>query len=98
MPADSLLGSGLQTFLDSLVMNFKASNLKSRLRIEEGNNLRIILDPRSGDYISLNGYGDLDFSFDRTGNIRLTGVYNISKGVYQISNNSFNKKGIRKFC
>jgi hypothetical protein len=70
---------------DSLVANLPSFDLKSTLSVEDGSNMRIVLDPRSGDYLTLQGSGDFNFSFDRTGNVRLSGIYRINRGVYRLS-------------
>lgn len=47
--------------------------------------MRIIMDPRAGDYISGRGSGNLRAEFYNKGDIKLFGNYNLSQGVYKFS-------------
>lgn len=46
--------------------------------------LTLVTNPISGEYLELNGSGNLSFLLDRSGNMSLTGRYEISEGVYQL--------------
>jgi len=46
--------------------------------------LKLVTDPVSGEYLELNGNGNLSFLLDRSGNMSLTGRYEISEGVYEL--------------
>ncbi|NDV59955.1 translocation/assembly module TamB domain-containing protein [Bacteroides sp. 519] len=48
-------------------------------------NVRIIMDPISGDYISGKGSGNLRAEYYNKGDIRMFGNYYISQGVYKFS-------------
>ncbi|WP_299233776.1 translocation/assembly module TamB domain-containing protein [uncultured Bacteroides sp.] len=47
--------------------------------------MKIIMDPASGDYISAKGTGSLRISFFNKGNFQIFGNYNISEGIYKLS-------------
>lgn len=48
-------------------------------------NLRIVMDPFSGDYISCYGTGNLTADYFNKGDFKLFGIYNINQGVYKMS-------------
>lgn len=47
--------------------------------------LKIIMDPKTGDYIGLNGNGNLRASYYNKGRFQMYGVYNVERGVYKLS-------------
>lgn len=82
---DTLTMALSTSFYDSLIANLPDFNLKSKLKINQGARIGVVLDPASGDYLESYGDANLDFGFDRTGNITLSGDYTIKKGIYQLS-------------
>jgi hypothetical protein len=59
-------------------------NLKGSLRIEENAKLQIIMDTLTGDFLEIVGGGVLGISYDRAGNLRLSGTYTVKDGFYQM--------------
>ena len=55
-------------------------------------NLRIVMDPFSGDNISCYGSGNLSAEYFNKGDFRLFGAYNINQGVYKMSIQQIMKK------
>lgn len=47
--------------------------------------MRIIMDPASGDYISARGTGNLRVNYFNKGDFQIFGNYNISEGIYKLS-------------
>lgn len=47
--------------------------------------MKIIMDPLSGDYIAANGYGNLQVDYYNKGEFQVFGNYNIEKGIYKMS-------------
>lgn len=47
--------------------------------------MKIIMDPLSGDYISARGNGSLRINYFNKGNFQIFGNYNISEGIYKLS-------------
>ena len=47
--------------------------------------MRVIMDPLAGDYISAKGTGNLRVNFFNKGDFQMFGNYNIDEGVYKIS-------------
>ena len=82
---DSASNQLTQYFYDSLIASLPDFNLNSTLTIEDDATIRIVIDEQSGDYIEASGGGTLDMSYDRTGNVNLSGSYTIKKGIYRLS-------------
>ncbi len=72
-------------YYDSLIASLPDFNLNSTITIEENAVLRVIINEQSGDYIEASGGANLELDYDRTGNLHLSGDYNIKKGVYRLS-------------
>lgn len=47
--------------------------------------MKVIMDPISGDYISARGTGNLQVNYYNKGNFRMFGTYAIDQGVYKLS-------------
>lgn len=47
--------------------------------------MRIIMDPLSGDYISARGTGSLRINYFNKGDFQIFGNYNINEGIYKLS-------------
>ena len=80
----TLLAIG-SSFYDSLIASLPDFNLNSTIKIEPNATLSLIVDEQSGDYAQSSGDGSLEFSYDRTGNVRMSGTYTIRKGLYRVS-------------
>lgn len=70
---------------DSIMMKLKGLNLSLDLAIEDGANFRVDIDPTSGDYLSFSGRSALNLTSDITGKQTVTGIYEVSEGIYQLS-------------
>ncbi len=71
---------------DSLFENLEGLNIDLQLTIDKGASFRVDIDPNSGDYITLKGSGNLNFNYDeKTSEPNLSGNYEITSGVYQVS-------------
>lgn len=62
-----------------------AIHINLQIEPAERANMRIIMDPSAGDYISAYGTGNLRINFFNQGNFQMFGNYNISEGVYKMS-------------
>ena len=62
-------------------------DLRINLQIEPSPqaDMKIIMDPASGDYISAKGTGSLRINFFNKGDFQIFGSYNISEGIYKLS-------------
>jgi len=82
---DSLRPNQGKDFYDSLIASLPNFNLNSKVTIENGATVKVIIDEQSGDFIEASGVAELEFGYDRTKNIRLSGNYTVRKGVYRLS-------------
>ncbi len=47
--------------------------------------MRVVVDPRAGDYISCTGYGSIRMDFFNKGDLQMFGTYTVNQGVYKFS-------------
>lgn len=62
-----------------------AIHINLQIEPAERANMKIIMDPSAGDYISAYGTGNLRINFFNQGNFQMFGNYNITEGVYKMS-------------
>jgi hypothetical protein len=75
-------------------VNIFAGNpkIKGELKIDKNAIFNVIVDSVAGDYLTIQGSGKLDIDYDRTGNLRFTGVYQVAEGFYQMTFYDIQKK------
>lgn len=54
--------------------------------------MRLLMDPKSGDNITLNGNGRIRAHYHNKGKFRMYGIYNVDHGVYKLSLQDFIRK------
>ncbi len=54
--------------------------------------VRLLMDPKSGDNITLNGRGRIRANYHNKGKFRMYGIYNVERGVYKLSLQDFIRK------
>lgn len=59
--------------------------LNSKLTVEPGATVNVILNERTGDNLKLVGEGDLRFNIERNGRTTLTGRYQVNDGHYEMN-------------
>ncbi len=59
--------------------------LTGSLHIDPKAEFKVIVDSMAGDYLMIRGSGDLGITYDRLGNLRLNGSYEVSDGFYQLT-------------
>jgi translocation and assembly module TamB len=79
---------------DTIVSTFVGVNFSANLELNDQETLNIVIDPATGDKLSVQGNSNLTFDMDASGNMNLSGRYEISKGSYELS---FYKLVKRKF-
>ena len=84
-PTDTLEMVKSEHFYDSVMAALPSFNLKSKVVLEEEAVFRVVVNPRSGDFIEVAGTANLNFDVDRTRNIKLNGNYQVTRGFYQLS-------------
>lgn len=79
---------------DTVQSVFKGIDLTANLELTEKETLNIVIDPVTGDKLSVQGNATLTLDIDASGNMNLAGRYEITKGTYDFS---FYKLVKRKF-
>ncbi len=70
---------------DSIMSGISGFDLTTNLEIDPDAKFTVIIDPRSGDYLTIGGSAILSISADPGGNQTMTGIYEVKTGVYQLS-------------
>lgn len=85
---DSIKHSGVATFGDI------PANIHINLSIKANPEatFRIIMDRQSGDYVALNGSGDLRATYFNKGGLNIFGTYTVDHGVYNLTIQNIIKK------
>jgi len=83
---DSIFRVEQSDFLsDSIISKFRGIDLNAKVELDPKAKFTLIIDPHSGDYASVSGSAVLNFSYDQGGSQTLTGVFEVSDGIYQLS-------------
>jgi translocation and assembly module TamB len=70
---------------DTTQVIFKGINLTANIELTDKAVLNILIDPATGDQLSVQGNSTLVFDTDASGNMNLSGRYEITKGSYSFS-------------
>jgi hypothetical protein len=79
---------------DTASSGFKGIDLTANIELSEFETFNIVIDPVTGDKLSINGNSTLTLNMDATGDMELSGRYEVVKGSYDMS---FYKLVKRKF-
>jgi len=79
---------------DTLASVFAGLDINANLELSDQETLHIVIDPQTGDKLSVKGNSTLTFDMSASGNMNLSGRYEISEGSYNLS---FYKLVKRKF-
>lgn len=60
-------------------------DLSAKIHIDRNSSLKILVDPISGDSLSVKGDADLNFNLDASGHTSLSGTYIVYEGSYKAS-------------
>ena len=60
-------------------------NLNFNLNLKPDATMKILMDPKTGDYISLNGYGNIRANYYNKGKFTMFGTYKVDHGIYKLS-------------
>lgn len=77
---------------DTVKTTFTGIDLTARLALTDQQTLTVIIDPLTGDQLTVKGNSTLTLQVDPTGDIHLTGRYEISEGTYNLSFYKFVKR------
>ncbi|MBL0745116.1 translocation/assembly module TamB domain-containing protein [Chryseolinea lacunae] len=70
---------------DTVKSRFKGIELTANIELSDKEDLNIVIDPIAGDKLTVKGNSTLTLDIDPTGNMQLTGQYEISEGSYNLS-------------
>jgi translocation and assembly module TamB len=70
---------------DTLRAEMTGIDMRATIEIDDQTSFRIIIDESSGDYLQVQGGATIGFGIDPSGNITLTGRYEINEGSYQLT-------------
>jgi len=79
---------------DTIASVFTGIDISANLELSDQETLHIVIDPMTGDKLSVKGNSTLTFDMTASGNMNLSGRYEISEGTYNLS---FYKLVKRKF-
>lgn len=71
--------------MDSLAHEFQGIHLTTNLDINEEATFNIIIDPLTGDQLTVQGSANLTVNMNRQGELQLSGRYEINSGTYNFS-------------
>jgi hypothetical protein len=77
---------------DTLKSTFTGMNLTAQIELTDKETFTVIIDPTTGDQLTVKGNTTLTLDLDPTGNMELTGRYEISEGTYNLSFYKFLKR------
>ncbi|MBL7857813.1 MAG: translocation/assembly module TamB domain-containing protein [Cyclobacteriaceae bacterium] len=80
---------------DTLASAFAGIDISANLELSDQETLNIVIDPTTGDKLSVKGNSTLTLDLTASGNMNLSGRYEISEGSYDLS---FYKLVKRKFA
>jgi len=72
-------------FTDSIISNISGTDLSANLEVDPEAKFTVLIDPKSGDYLTLIGSANLSITVDQSGNQTMTGTYEVKSGIYQLS-------------
>ncbi|PKR80774.1 hypothetical protein CW751_08360 [Brumimicrobium salinarum] len=67
------------------IVAFGGIEVHAKLKVEQGAEFNVIVDPKTGDNLNVSGAGDLIFNLEKNGRTTLSGKYTIDKGHYNLS-------------
>jgi translocation and assembly module TamB len=70
---------------DTARTQFTGMEFTANIEVSDRETLNIVIDPMTGDKLAVNGDATLTLNIDQSGDMQLTGRYEISKGQYDMS-------------
>lgn len=77
---------------DTIKSTFRGIDLSANIELSEKETFNIVIDPATGDKLSVKGNSTLTLDIDPTGDMILSGRYEISEGSYDLSFYKFVKR------
>ncbi|MCC5931103.1 MAG: translocation/assembly module TamB domain-containing protein [Cyclobacteriaceae bacterium] len=83
---DSIMSRAMKIMqADTLTERFAGLDIQAIIELDPAAKITVVIDPRSGDHVSLKGSANLNFSLSPSGMSTLTGNYEIAEGYYMLS-------------
>lgn len=70
---------------DTVKSRFTGLELSANIELDDKETLSIVIDPITGDKLSVKGNSTLTLNIDPTGDMQLTGRYEITEGTYDLT-------------
>ncbi len=70
---------------DSIFASMSGMEIHANLKINKEAKFNVIVDPSTGDNLSISGVADLNFDIERNGRMTLIGRFDVQNGHYQLS-------------
>ncbi|HYG17538.1 MAG TPA: translocation/assembly module TamB domain-containing protein [Ohtaekwangia sp.] len=70
---------------DTVKASFRGIELTANVELSDEVTFNIVIDPVTGDRLSVKGNSTLSFAMDQTGDMELSGRYEVSEGTYDMS-------------
>lgn len=77
---------------DTVKAKFSGMDLTAKIQLSDNESFTIIIDPTTDDHLTVKGNTTLTLQMDRTGDLQLSGRYEISEGTYNLSFYKFVKR------
>ena len=77
---------------DTVKSSFTGIDLTARIELTDKESLTVVIDPTTNDQLTVKGNTTLTLQMDQTGDIQLSGRYEISEGTYNLSFYKFVKR------
>ncbi|GGK87680.1 translocation/assembly module TamB domain-containing protein [Rufibacter glacialis] len=74
-----------QKVIDTVETQIQGIELAMTLTLTDETPITVLMDPESGDNLTIRGNANLNVGYDVTENITLSGRYDVSKGLYSMS-------------
>jgi hypothetical protein len=71
--------------VDTIHTFYRGVNLTATIELRDGASLTIVIDPATGDRLSVNGHANLVLDMNASGDVSLSGRYDLTKGIYDFS-------------
>ncbi len=71
--------------IDQTSSNFAGYSIQAGLQVDPNAKFKIIIDPTTGDNLTISGDSDLRLDVNPNGRITLSGVYEVKSGSYEMS-------------
>jgi translocation and assembly module TamB len=79
---DNILTQQKENATDAVISGIE---LKSTIKIQKKSKVKVVINKRTDDNISIEGGGDFKFDIARNGNMNLVGKYEVSKGSVELN-------------